>query len=298
LIFGFVFLGENPAESSYGWAVVEGPNPTELYANTLTQPINNSPYTWTATRAIGLDSPGRVIGRRWDQPSGVEIPAGTLFIHLEGPSETDLISLIDSSLVVLQTTIIGLDTRLDVAEVSLVSYGNQITSLELQDIALLAAIEREAQLRATQIAALQSVGIVDWQSVIDNSAIVLRAEFVAADEIIEIIANQALTLANALQVQLNSIDFVGLRAEFDALQDLVGVIDSRIKTEVRGEIPAGAIDGVNTIFTLANIPFDSVSLYWNGIRQSEGVGYTIVSDTITMTVALKVGATLVADYRF
>lgn len=67
------------------------------------------------------------------------------------------------------------------------------------------------------------------------------------------------------------------------------------------ETPAGAINGVNTTFTLLNTPFPgSARLFLNGVRQRPGTGndYTIsVGGTITMLSAPLTGDFLIADYQ-
>ena len=68
------------------------------------------------------------------------------------------------------------------------------------------------------------------------------------------------------------------------------------------EIPVGAIDGVNTSFTLANIPnpTSSLELFLGGALQDQGIDYTLVGVNITFAVApqLSVGNTLRAWYRY
>lgn len=70
-------------------------------------------------------------------------------------------------------------------------------------------------------------------------------------------------------------------------------------TLVDGEVPLGAVDGVNVTFTLANTPNPSTSLhlYWNGLRQTPTVDYSLSGNTITMVVAPSVGSKPLADYR-
>lgn len=66
---------------------------------------------------------------------------------------------------------------------------------------------------------------------------------------------------------------------------------------VDGETPAGAIDGVNTAFTLANTPIaGSVHLYMP-FRLKDGVDYNISGPNITMIAIPQIGDTLLADYR-
>ena len=72
---------------------------------------------------------------------------------------------------------------------------------------------------------------------------------------------------------------------------------------VDGEIPAGAVNGTNLIFTLSSIPnpSSSVHLFWNGLRQNNAAGgdYTVVNNVVTMSAASapQTGDTLFADYR-
>lgn len=66
------------------------------------------------------------------------------------------------------------------------------------------------------------------------------------------------------------------------------------------EIPAGAIDDLNTTYLIAFTPYaGSVHLWLNGVLQREGAlnDYTIAGDTITFNVAPSTNSTLVASYR-
>lgn len=69
-------------------------------------------------------------------------------------------------------------------------------------------------------------------------------------------------------------------------------------TFIDNETPSGVVDGVNTIFTLAQLPASgSLHLYKNGLRQRPTIDYTIVGQTITFVVAPDALANLLADYR-
>lgn len=72
-------------------------------------------------------------------------------------------------------------------------------------------------------------------------------------------------------------------------------------TFIDGEAPAGAINNVNKIFTLAHPPTSgSVHFYKNGLRQTESIDYTIVGQTLTLDTApttLPVPTVLIVDYR-
>jgi len=68
------------------------------------------------------------------------------------------------------------------------------------------------------------------------------------------------------------------------------------------EVPSGAINSVNTVFTLAHIPNPSASLalHLNGVLQTQGGGqdYTLAGNTITFNSAPSTGDGLEAFYRF
>jgi|GEM_PF-320949 len=67
------------------------------------------------------------------------------------------------------------------------------------------------------------------------------------------------------------------------------------------ETPAGAIDGVNRVFTLANVPapVGSLMVYRNGALLTPGVDYVLTGTTVTLVPASTplVGDTLRATYR-
>ena len=69
---------------------------------------------------------------------------------------------------------------------------------------------------------------------------------------------------------------------------------------VDAETPAGPINGVNTIFTLANTPLsNSMHLFLNGVRQRPTTDYSVTGNTITYTSGAKpqTGDNHLADYR-
>jgi len=68
------------------------------------------------------------------------------------------------------------------------------------------------------------------------------------------------------------------------------------------EVPAGVVNGSNTVFTLASTPSPagSLELYRNGLLQRQGTDYQISTNTITFFLASvpQSGDLLVASYRF
>lgn len=63
------------------------------------------------------------------------------------------------------------------------------------------------------------------------------------------------------------------------------------------EVPAGVVDGVNTVFTLSFIPVsNSEDIYINGQLRHPTVAYTLVGNTITFVIAPWNGSYLLAKY--
>lgn len=68
------------------------------------------------------------------------------------------------------------------------------------------------------------------------------------------------------------------------------------------ETPTGLVNGLNTVFTLANTPVDPslVEVYRNGLLQLLGAlfDYTVSGATITFSVAPLVGSEIRVSYWF
>jgi hypothetical protein len=67
---------------------------------------------------------------------------------------------------------------------------------------------------------------------------------------------------------------------------------------VVGEDLTLQVDGTNLIFTTAN-PFipGTTAVWWNGLRESAGVGYAEAGNTLVFTDAPAVGDVLRVDYQ-
>lgn len=63
------------------------------------------------------------------------------------------------------------------------------------------------------------------------------------------------------------------------------------------DVPSGAIDGGNKIFTLAAVPTPiNFQLFWNGVLQFSPDDFVLSGNQITMTLAPNTGDKLVAYY--
>jgi len=71
-----------------------------------------------------------------------------------------------------------------------------------------------------------------------------------------------------------------------------------VVTMVNNEIPAGAINGNNAVFTLASVPAtNSLALYLKGVLQEPGADYTLADSTITMALPPLSGSYMRAFYQ-
>lgn len=83
------------------------------------------------------------------------------------------------------------------------------------------------------------------------------------------------------------------------INPITGMLDLVTDIIIR-ETPAGLVNGVNTIFTLANTPLaNSEEVYLNGILQEPGADndYTISGNTITYLSPPLTGDRLRVSYR-
>lgn len=72
-------------------------------------------------------------------------------------------------------------------------------------------------------------------------------------------------------------------------------------TLIDEEVPSGALDGVNAVFTLAQAPNPASSLYLfiNGLRMHSGVDFTLTGNTITLTGFIPgANQNMIASYRY
>ncbi len=99
------------------------------------------------------------------------------------------------------------------------------------------------------------------------------------------------------------IDFVGAGVNVTSAVEgkaTVTIPGGSGNTLVTEETPAGLINDVNTVFTLAHAPVaGTLKVYLGGQRQQSGGGdYTLAGSTITFNIAPMTGSILIADYEY
>ena len=91
---------------------------------------------------------------------------------------------------------------------------------------------------------------------------------------------------------------------FDALTGVLfgnGIDPVTVFNFAENEIPVGAIDSANRVFTLANSPISaSLQLFLNGVLQRNGIDFTLAANTITYSVGAtpQTGDNHYAYYRY
>lgn len=76
------------------------------------------------------------------------------------------------------------------------------------------------------------------------------------------------------------------------------IVPGSILTPFR-EVPAGAVNGANTVFTLTHIPATaSEALYDNGVLQMPGTAYTLSGNTFNLNYAPGPGHNLWCTYLY
>ncbi len=109
-------------------------------------------------------------------------------------------------------------------------------------------------------------------------------------------------LVNSIKYDEYNIDSVIYGTQALTIAALLGVVYASVggggvSNGVYGEVPAGAVNGINLIFTLASVPITgSLRLYLNGIRQKVSTDYAVVLGTITFVTAPFTGDLITADY--
>lgn len=230
LILGFTFLAELPPDDYYGWAVVRGCNPSSIRVATAAIPAQNDAYSWTATGNIELAANGRIVGRRWGLAFAAGLPAGALFITLEGPSLQDLIDLIAAETAQIVTDLAALEGRVSVAESTLQTHGNSLAELALTDASLLSRIEAEETIRALEINAIRdSIGaMADFQTIIDDLEINLTQLFQAGDNFLQIQIDNLSARIDANDLIMATWNYDGLRQDLINLTNLIGELTDSI----------------------------------------------------------------------
>lgn len=222
LVCGVAFFAD-AEEGRYGWVVVDGANPTAIPTASEIIPAPDAPFTWADTGTIGINTVGKVVGRRVGRATNSLIGRGQLYIRIEPISPASLAQLIADSLEELTTTITSQGTRLTTVESQIAVLQGVDAGFTTELTTLTQRIGNEERLRANAINAIYNLlGTTDWTTTIDTIADQLRAEFAAADSLVQATTDTALTKANLALTTLGSLNVAGLRTDLDNLTILVG----------------------------------------------------------------------------
>lgn len=219
LVLGIGFQADIPPDGSYGWAVIQGANPTRIASTTDRVPEQGEPYTWTAIGGVGLDAPGKPVARKWGKAKDHLLPAGALFIEIEQTSPADFVLAANGLLA-------GVWTELEKQSIAIYGLEESVADLQAlgkthtKQIATLSQrITAEERTRSQQIQLINDklAASGDWSIAIADGDNEVRAEFATADAAIASTANTALLKANQalelivgynipeMQVQISSL---------------------------------------------------------------------------------------------
>lgn len=229
LVVGITFVKDAPADGWFGWAVTHGANPATMGTMSDAIATQNDPYSWTLTGYIGIAARGRVLCRRWGTPMHSAIPAGTVFVALEGLSPADLAWEIQQDTLDQVQAINDLAGRVTsvVGRVTTVET-NLITESAKSD-GILARLIVEEKTRNRDIEALRLVSTsTNWTTAINLGDNKVRAEFAAADEAIRIIAINARSVADAALAAAGAFDGASLQSQIDS----IGLSITGIRTDL------------------------------------------------------------------
>ena len=227
LILGFTFFAEPVLDAYYGWVVVSGANPASIRVTTAEIPAQNEAYTWTESGGIGIKESGTIAARRWAKTSRHNVPAGSIFIGVEGRSDKSQELTIREWLDTELTTVFETSSKVSALEEQNRFVTTRLFELAASDSELLRLIKQEELIRGREIQAIRnSTQIIDIDTKILETAVILRAEFAAADGAIQVRAEQAFQLATAVQAQLTALDLSAL-AGLEGIADSLASITSR-----------------------------------------------------------------------
>lgn len=183
LAAGFVFFSRDPSDDSFGWVVFRGPNPTAIQLDSDVALSQDTPVGWISHARVGVSFTGKELGKVWAGTKSQEVLApGELFIDLERWSLGALLALVDQANDEIESQLATLTGRVSANESGLSAQQIALTELQSQLEVLRIRIQREEQVRANEIAALTAmISPRDWQGVINDLEIKLRAEYEAAD---------------------------------------------------------------------------------------------------------------------
>jgi hypothetical protein len=96
LVVGMTPQLSRPVDGEYGWVIVDGPILQEVQNESATAEIGET-FAWNSTGAVSNTAAGRVLGRRINkvEEDEIRLPAGTLYICLEGFSLESIRIFID-----------------------------------------------------------------------------------------------------------------------------------------------------------------------------------------------------------
>ena len=198
-----------PANKTYGWAIVDGPNLQPLF-NDSTDFAYGEAFSWSQTGSISNSAKGKVLGRRINGPAAKSILAGQLHIQLESYSLEQISQAVIEATENLSQTVAALQD--DVATLSsLTNLDETVAGIQTTLTNLRAAIDGEISTRRHA------------DAVINDR--ISNLNFVTANQLSTAIAglqNNLATIEQSLQNSITNVRGIALDALQKANQALAG----------------------------------------------------------------------------
>lgn len=217
LVVGVIPAYAMPKDGQYGWAVIEGVIPAEVFISGQTNQIIGQPFVWGESGFVTQEGAGRIIGRRVGNQSTSRLAPGCLKIEFESFGLDQVQVFIDGLSASITGTLNSLDHRLDLLEAANQSSGNSVASLTQQIALVKKALELETQRRINADNAIkQMINNFDGVSESDLASAVLALQ--NAINLIESNLGTSISLALgkanealALIAQIPSVDLTSVK---------------------------------------------------------------------------------------
>lgn len=219
LVMGVTFTADVPVDGYYGWVVTHGVNPTAMGPSGLDVPVQNDEYSWAGTGTVGLNTTGPIVARRWGPNATTEdIPAGSAFINLEGPSTADKAAQIAEQTAPIQTAVDAVQSQADAQADLIAGNTGQIAVVAAAAAVLTQQLRAEEIIRARDVQNVRdSFDLTKLKLLITAGDAKVTKGYQDADNLIRTTAATALALAKSLADKIALSDEAGLSARIDDL---------------------------------------------------------------------------------
>lgn len=250
-VCGFTASLETMVNDSYGWIIVSGTNLYSIQLDQAEPASRGDELVWSGSLEAKTGVSGRIFGRIVATPTTVNLSPGQVFIELESFSPAFMMEIVSAE---FQPQINALDLRLSSLETQVENIivaieNSNVTALTLRVTTLESNLAKEVTARQNADNKIRSDFATTLQSYTSDTDLanfhtLITNEYVAADNELRILINQAQTRADQAYDLASSIAGGSVDMRLDALEYLVGQHGLRLTEAekiylplVNGEVP-------------------------------------------------------------